>query len=310
MPCAFKALGLNTAYMSAASGDCCACETPVVTEIPGSPGTDGAAGAAGVDGLSVFTLSTADATFADAVATVQVSVTSNAMFVIGQTIFGADPTGGTDHGTFELINKTGTTAIGLRYTAAPGDTAAPFTIGSGGQFTSVGATGALSAALPNALTDNSTGTASDTIAAGVGVTTLMFHINLVALTAAAANLMSSYVPGYAFKILQVDYVTTTLGVGAGATMSLNLEIAGTNVTGGVVNPTEANTTPLGNLVAGTAVTAANVGTAAQALEIEVAAGGTIFTAGQGTLLVKIQNMDSASAIASLADHINDLITAL
>lgn len=294
--------------------DCCAPCQPVVTNVPGTAGSDGAAGAAGADGLSVFTLSTANATFADAVATVQVAVVSNAMFVIGQTIFGADPSGGTDHGTFELIDKTGTTAMGLRYTAAPGDTAAPFTIGSGGQFTSVGATGALSAALPTAVDYSALTTAGAVdnlvVAAGVGVTTLMFHINLVALTAAAANLMSSYVPGYAFKILAVDFVPTTLGVGAGATMSLNLEIGGTNVTGGVVNPTEANTATLGTLVAGTAVTAANVGTAAQVLEIEVAAGGTIFTAGQGTLLVKIMNMDTANAVASLADHINDLITSL
>lgn len=232
------------------------------------------------------------------------------MFVIGQPVFAADPTGGSDHGSFEVISLTGTTLIGLRATAAPGDTALPYTIGSGGKLTAGGATGALSAALPTALTDNSTGTASNTIAAGVGVTTLMFHVNLVALTAAAADLMTDYVPGYAFKILAVDYVTTTLGTGAGATMSLNLEIGATNVTGGVVNPTLANTATLGQLVTGTAVTAANVGTAASTLSIEVAAGGTIFTAGQGVLLVKIQNMDSAGAFASLSDHVNDLITAL
>ena len=59
-----------------------------------------------------------------------------------------------------------------------------------------------------------------------------------------------------------------------------------------------------------AVTANNVGTAASSISIEVAAGGTVFTSGQGSLLIKIQNMDTANAFASVADHINDLITSL
>lgn len=164
--------------------------------------------------------------------------------------------------------------------------------------------------LPTAFTDNTTGTPSNTLAAGVGVFTLAFPIQLAAMTTAAADLLTNYVLGFAFKILSVSFSTTTIGAGAGASQVLNLEIGAVNVTGGVVTLTEAGTDTLGELTAGTAVTAANVGTAADTLSIEVAAGGTVFSAGAGVLLVQVMNMDLANAIASLAEHTDDLITEL
>lgn len=297
--------------MSAVSGDCCSPCQPVVTEIPGSAGLDGQDGSAGQNGVSAFSTTTIALDIPGAagpvVSPAVVTFGSTAWMSVGMTIFISD---GVDWGHFRVLTLPSATSATLEWLAFTGDAAAGSNIATAATVSASGTQPALSAALPTALTDNSTGTASNTIAAGVGVTTLMFHINLVALTAAAADLMTDYVPGYAFKILSADYVTTTLGTGAGATMSLNLEIGATNVTGGVVNPTLANTATLGQLVAGTAVTAANVGTNASTLSIEVAAGGTIFTAGQGVLLVKIQNMDSANAIASLADHVNDLVTSL
>lgn len=151
-----------------------------------------------------------------------------------------------------------------------------------------------------ALVNSTGGTPSMTLAAGAGVTTLSIPIQLAAMTTAAADLITNYTPGYAFKVLSVSFVTTTLGTGAAASQTLNLEIGTTNLTGGVVNVTLASTDTLGEITAGTAVTAANVGTAADTISLEVAAGGTVFTAGAGVLLVKIQNMDTANAIASLA----------
>lgn len=148
--------------------------------------------------------------------------------------------------------------------------------------------------------DSTGGTASSSLAAGAGVFTLAFPIQLAAMTTAAADLMTNYTPGYAFKILAVDFVTTQLGTGSGASQVLNLEIGTTNVTGGVVTVTLASTDTLGEITAGTAVTAANTGTAADTLSVEVAAGGTVFTAGAGILYIKIQNMDTANAISSLA----------
>lgn len=291
--------------------DCCACETPVVTNVPGVEGDAGADGADGADGLSSFTLLTADATFANDVDTVQVSVADNQMFVVGMTVFGADPSPGTDHGTFEVISLTGTTAVGLRYTSAPGDTAAPFTIGSGGKLAAAGATGALSAALPTALTDNSTGTASNTIAAGTGCFTLAIP-HTFETGVGAGQVCTEYVLGFAFKILAWSFIADVPGVGAGASRVFNMEIGTTDV-GTVVSTvtcTEASTSAKGEQTTGTAVSGANTGNAGSSFSIEVAAGGTQFTAGSGVFLVQIQNMDSANAIASLADHVNDLITAL
>lgn len=152
----------------------------------------------------------------------------------------------------------------------------------------------------SALTDSTTGTAGTTLAAGTGVTTIAVPVQLASLTTAAADLVTAYTPGYAFKVLAVDFATTTPGTGAGASQTLNLAISGVAVTGGVVNPTLAGTATLGALSAGTAVTAANTGTAAATLSVKVAASGTIFTAGQGVLIIKLQNMDSANATASLA----------
>src|SRR5919109_5263206 len=50
-----------------------------------------------------------------------------------------------------------------------------------------------------ALTDNTTGTAADALAAGVGVQTLAFFINLA--TLANGDILTEYTPGYKFKIL-------------------------------------------------------------------------------------------------------------
>lgn len=161
-----------------------------------------------------------------------------------------------------------------------------------------------------AFTDNSTGTVGDTVAAGVGVTTVAIPIQLAAMTTSAADLITNYTPGYRFKVLAVDFATTTLGAGAGATQTLNLEIGTTNLTGGVVNVTLASTDTLGEMTAGTAVTAANVGSAADTISVEVAAGGTVFTAGAGVLLVKLQNMDVADFAASMADKWNEIRTSL
>jgi len=295
--------------VSEASNCSCACPTPEVVLIPGSAGSNGSQGDPGADGQNAFTTTTANIVLPAAAGPVVgiSSFTSTAFMAVGQVIFISD---GTDWAHFRVLTIPSSLGATLEWLDYEDDAAGTSTINSGAQVSPSGTQPPLSAALPTALTDNSTGTASNTIAAGAGVSTIAFHINLVALTAAAADLVTDYVPGYAFKILAVDFTVTTLGTGAGATMSLNLEIGATNLTGGVVNPTLANTATLGSLIAGTAVTANNTGTAASTISIEVAAGGTIFTAGQGVLLVKIQNMDSANAIASLADHVNDLITAL
>lgn len=158
------------------------------------------------------------------------------------------------------------------------------------------------------LTDNTTGTAADTLAAGAGVQTLAFFVNLASI-AANGDILTNYTPGYKFKILSVDFRVCKAATTAAKAATLNLEIGTTNLTGGVVALTSANCTPAGAAVAGTAVTAANTGTDTDTISVE-AASVTAFVEGDGWLLVKIQNMDTADTEASLAAKLNAVMTAL
>lgn len=162
-----------------------------------------------------------------------------------------------------------------------------------------------------ALTDSTGGSVSNaTLASTAGVSVLSVPIQLASMTTSAADLVTEIVPGYKFKILAVDFVTTTLGTGSGASQTLNLEIGTTNLTGGVVNPTLSSTDTLGKVTSGTAVTAANTGSATDVLSVEVAASGTVFTAGSGVLLIKIQNMDVQDNAAKTAELVNELRASL
>lgn len=166
-------------------------------------------------------------------------------------------------------------------------------------------------AAQTALTDSTGGSVADaTLASTAGISILTIPIQLASMTTSAADLVTEILPGYKFKILAADFVTTTLGTGSGASQTINLEIGTTNVTGGVVNPTLTSTNTLGKVTSGTAVTAANTGSATDVLSIEVAASGTIFTAGSGVLIVRIQNMDVQDNAAKQAKLLNELRTAL
>lgn len=283
--------------------DCC-CETqyePPVN-IPGSVGATGAAGADGTDGTNAFTTLTANFTVPALAASASANVEDNSWASIGQAVFLSD---GTDVGTFEVASKTGTTVMSLTFLGANGDASPGAVIGSGGSVSPAGRPSALSAALPTALTDNSTGTASNTIAAGVGCQTVAFYIE--AATIANGDLLTTYVPGYAFKILKFDARCAKAVTTGSKASDLNLEIGTTNVTGGIIGL--AGTYALGAAQAGSAITAANTGTASDSISIE-ASNTTAFVEGAFWLILEIQNMDVANAIASLSDHVNDLITSL
>ena len=68
----------------------------------------------------------------------------------------------------------------------------------------------------------------------------------------------------------------------------------------------ADTAAIGQVDAATAITAANTGTASDTISIEMAASGTVFTAGAGYFVIKIQNMDTADALAAIAARLGDL----
>lgn len=161
-----------------------------------------------------------------------------------------------------------------------------------------------------ALTDSTNGTASTTLALTTSDSTVTIPVQLDSLTTSAADLVTSYVPGYKFKVIKVDFVTTTLGTGTSASQVISLNINSTPVTGGVLTVTLAGTNTLGKMTNGTAVTAANAGSATDAISVKVAAGGTVFTAGKGAILIKLKNVDTSDSIASLARLTNELRTSL
>jgi len=163
-----------------------------------------------------------------------------------------------------------------------------------------------------AITDNSGGTAATTIPATVGVYKLSVPLTSLAtgLSTSAIDLATTVPIGHAFKVLSWEFVTTIVGTGTSASQTFNLEIGTTNLTGGSLALLLADTNTIGKRTAASAITAANTGTAEDTLSIEMAASGTVFTAGAGYFLITIQNMDTANAIASLARQGNALRSAL
>jgi len=157
-----------------------------------------------------------------------------------------------------------------------------------------------------ALTDNSTGTASNTIAAGAGVHTWVFETRLIDLTAAT---LVNFVPGFAFKVLAMSFCVEVAATTISKAATLTPQVNGVNTTGGVLSLTSANCTPVGASVSATTITGSNTGTNAQAFTI-VGSGITAFAEGSGFIVVRVQNMDTANAIASLSDHVNDILSQL
>lgn len=281
----------------------CACPDPEVSTIPG---TEGDPGAAGADGISSFTLTAGVAGPFDKGDTgITVTVDDATMFYVGQYV-SIEDVNTTNPGFFQ-ITALAAAQLTLTYLDVSANSDA-MSIASGKMVAPSGPPITLGA-LPTVLTDNSTGTASNTIAAGVGISTLVIPLTSLAtgLSTLAIDLLTNYVPGYKFKLLKFDFITTVVGAGAGASQTFNLEIGTTNVTGGSLNVTLASTATIGVQTNGTAITAANTGSNTDSISIEMAAGGTVFSSGAGYFVIEIQNMDTADAIASIADHINDLI---
>lgn len=152
------------------------------------------------------------------------------------------------------------------------------------------------------LTDNTTGTGTTTLAAGAGISTINFSVNLLDIT--AVDLVLTLTLGYRFKILSVDFVTTKAVVVAAKAATITTKVNGSAMTGGVLSLTSAACTA-GAVVAGTAVTAGNTGTSSGTISLTASAV-TAFVEGAGTFCLRVQNMDSADAFASLVAQVNAL----
>lgn len=147
-----------------------------------------------------------------------------------------------------------------------------------------------------AITDSTTGTAATTAAAGVGVHTLSFGIDLASV--ANGNVIpTAYTLGYKFKILSATFAVNKPVTTGSKLSTLTMKIGSTAITGFSIALTSANCTPIGVLVQSSSITALNTGTASDTITL-VAGSTTAFVEGSGTLLLKVQNMDTADAHAS------------
>ena len=135
--------------------------------------------------------------------------------------------------------------------------------------------------------------AADYVAALVRVTalearyeTISFHLPVI--DAGSGNKITGYLLGVkhgAGTIISVDAHIVDALVGSGGAGTINCEIDGTNVTGGVVTMAIGSPTQ-GLRLAGSTVTAANAFTASSVLDVEIAVG-TAFTAGSVRLDIVI-----------------------
>lgn len=105
------------------------------------------------------------------------------------------------------------------------------------------------------------------------------------LTSAANATLFTYTPQYNGKIKKITASVNKAATGAGATVTITPNIAGTPLTGGVLTPTLGNCT-LGAELTATAITGANYFTAGQAITL-VGSSFTAFTAGNATIVLHI-----------------------
>ena len=108
-------------------------------------------------------------------------------------------------------------------------------------------------------------------------------VNLASVTA-DGDVLATFTPGFNGRVKKVEFATTVPVTTAAKRADFNLEIGTTNLTGGVVSVTSAAATPLGAIIAGTAVTGANAFKSTDTISVE-AASVTAHAEGAGLLIV-------------------------
>ena len=304
---------MTVAVMSAATDCSCACPSPVITEVPGSPGENGTDGAAGAPGENAFTTLTADLTLPAVAGPVGglVQVANATWGGVGQTIFISD---GAKWAHFSITTVQSATEFTLDWLDYPGDAAGASTLSSGSTVSPAGIISALAAPLPTALTDNSTGTPSNTIAtlANQRLVVMSFPILLTSLDT-PADLVTDLILPFKGAIISWQFVTEVVATSGGtADANVELQLGATTVTGSPTNLTQANFGVIGEVKAGGTPSALNTFNAGATFSIVCTSSAVNFTAGKINAYITFADRDDIliDAIASLADHINDLITSL
>jgi hypothetical protein len=129
--------------------------------------------------------------------------------------------------------------------------------------------------------------------ANLGVYNLIHPLTSLAtgLSTSAIDLVTNLTLGHRFRLLGLSFVTTVVGTGTNASQVFNLEIGATDVTGGVLTLLLADTNTIGKVKAATAITGNNEGSATDTISLEMAGSGTVFTAGAGYFVIRVQNLE-------------------
>ena len=103
----------------------------------------------------------------------------------------------------------------------------------------------------------------------------------------AGGTVFSFTPTAPGHVVQLDFITTEVGAGAGATITFTPAISGTSTTGGDVTVTLAGTDTVGEETAGNPTTGGAEFSDTDTVSI-VASGVTVFTAGTGYLKLLLE----------------------
>jgi hypothetical protein len=123
---------------------------------------------------------------------------------------------------------------------------------------------------------------------GNDVLHLVFPIRLAAITG-NVDVVTDFRPGIRGQIEWLQWVQDVPVSTAGRTATLQLEVGSTATTGGLVTITSALATPLGRVIAGTAITAGGAITEESAISVlGTIGGGTAHAEGTGSLHVRIR----------------------
>lgn len=133
---------------------------------------------------------------------------------------------------------------------------------------------------------NAVGTVALLGRSGAGFTNhySFLSIPIILSNVADGDIVTNLLPGFVGEIISSQFIVTDPVTTTGCGSVLALEIGAVAVTGGAVTLTSANCTPLGNRVAGTAITAGNAFTALDTVSV-VASATAAFSGGEGVLVL-------------------------
>ena len=118
------------------------------------------------------------------------------------------------------------------------------------------------------------------------IDTFTFDIELPLL--ANGDVITDWTPGFAGQFVSHAFRVTEAVTTAAKAGTINIEIDGVDVTGGVIALTSANATPAGKVINGTAITALNAFDADSVISWE-GSGVTTFVEGSGQLIITVRH---------------------